>query len=151
MSTHANPPATFSIREVSQMTGLPSSTLRYYESVGIVNPIERGETSRHRVYTQKDVDTIDTLACLNATGMKVEDMKAYITNASSGKVDAFEQVALLKAQKSRLDEQERRIVRRREYVTLKIEYWKAYERGDTARIAEIAAQAQELAEDLKKV
>lgn len=151
MSPHIDPVTTFSIREVSRMTGLPASTLRYYESIGIVNPVGRGATSKHRAYTQKDVDIIDIVACLNATGMKIDDMKTYIANASSGEVDAFEQVALLKSQKSRLDEEERRILQRREYVTLKIEYWKAYDRGDKDRVAEIARRAKKLAEDIKKL
>jgi DNA-binding transcriptional MerR regulator len=142
---------TYSIRDASRLTGLPSSTLRYYETVGIVKPVERGETSKHRVYSQLDVDVLDTVACLNATGMKLEDMKTYISNLSGSEVDTYEQVALLKAQKARLDEEERHILLRREYVSLKIEYWKAYERGDKKRVQEIAIQAKSLADDLKKV
>lgn len=141
----------YSIREASRLTGLPSSTLRYYEGIGIVKPVKRGETSKHRVYTQSDIDILDTVACLNATGMKLEDMKKYISNASQNNVDAYEQVALLKTQKAKLDKEERHILLRREYVSLKIEYWKAYERGDEKHVAEIAAQAKSLADDLKKV
>lgn len=148
MSTQSH---TYSIREASRLTGLPSSTLRYYESIGIVKSVERGETSKHRVYNQSDIDVLDTVACLNATGMKIDDMKKYISNASQSDVDAYEQVSLLKAQKARLDEEERHILLRREYVSLKIEYWKAYERGDKKRVQKIAAEARDLAEDLKKV
>lgn len=151
MSTHSNAINTYSIREASRLTGLPSSTLRYYESIGIVKPIQRDDTSKHRVYSQSDIDILDTIACLNATGMKLEDMKAYIANASSGDVDAYEQVALLQAQQARLDEEERHIQLRRKYVRLKIEYWKAYERGDKKRVDDIANQAVLLAVELKKV
>lgn len=133
------------------MTGLPSSTLRYYETIGIVRPVQRGKTSKHRVYNQTDVDMLDTIACLNATGMKLDDMKAYIANASQKNVDAYEQVALLKAQKARLDLEEQHIKLRKEYVSIKIEYWKAYERGDQEQLREIAKQARKLADDLKKV
>lgn len=94
---------------------------------------------------------LDAIACLNATGMKLEDMKTYIANASSENVDAYEQVALLKAQQEKLEEEERHIKLRREYVSLKIEYWKAYERRDDKQVAGIANQARRLAKDLKKV
>jgi hypothetical protein len=94
---------------------------------------------------------LDTIACLNATGMKLDDMKAYIANGFGENADAYGQVALLKAQKDRLDEEEQHIKLRKEYVSLKIEYWKAYERNDVKRVAGIAAQAKELANDLKKV
>jgi DNA-binding transcriptional MerR regulator len=151
MSTQSQDANTYSIRDASRLTGLPSSTLRYYESIGIVKHVERSETSKHRVYGQKDIDVLDTVACLNATGMKLEDMKRYIANASQNDVDAYEQVALLKAQKARLDEEERHILLRREYVSLKIDYWKAYEAGDKKRVQEIAAKARSLANNLKKV
>lgn len=151
MSTHSNATGTYSIREASRLTGLPSSTLRYYETVGIVRPVQRGQTSKHRAYSQSDIDMLDTIACLNATGMKLDDMKAYIANASQGAVDAYEQVSLLKAQQDRLDEEERHIKLRKEYVGIKIEYWKAYERKDVKKVQEIASRARQLAKDLKKV
>lgn len=151
MSTHSNVINTYSIREASRLTGLPSSTLRYYESIGIVKPVQRGETSKHRVYSQSDIDILDTVACLNATGMKLEDMKMYIANVSSGDVDAYEQVALLKQQQDRLDQGEKQIQLRREYVRLKIDYWKVYERKDQQQLRQIAAKARELASELKKI
>ena len=151
MSTQPHTTNTYSIRDASRLTGLPTSTLRYYESIGIVNTIQRGETSKHRVYGQSDIDILDTVACLNATGMKLEDMKKYISNLSDGDVDNYEQVALLKAQQKRLDEQERHLKVQKDYVALKIEYWKARESGNEARANAIAAQARTLAEELKKV
>lgn len=151
MSTHSVTTNTYSIRDASRLTGLPSSTLRYYETIGIVRPVGRGETSKHRIYDQADIDMLDTIACLNATGMKLDDMKSYIANASQKIVDGYEQVALLKAQKDRLDEEDRHIKLRKEYVSLKIEYWKAYDKRDTARVSEIAREAKKLAQNLKKV
>lgn len=151
MSAQSNVTRTLSIRDASRLTGLPSSTLRYYETIGIVRPVQRGETSKHRAYSQSDIDMLDTIACLNATGMKLDDMKTYISNVSSGNVDPYEQVALLKAQQGRLEMEERHIKLRKEYVSLKIDYWKAYERHEEERVQTIALQARQLADDLKKV
>ncbi len=151
MSTQSHATHTYSIRDASRLTGLPSSTLRYYESIGIVNPVQRGETSKHRVYNQAEVDMLDTISCLNATGMKLEDMKTYIANLSDKQIDTYEQVALLKAQEKRLNEEERHIKVQQEYVALKIDYWKARESGNEERTNEIAAQARALAKELKKV
>lgn len=151
MSTQSQTADTYTIRDASRLTGLPTSTLRYYESIGIVSPVHRGETSKHRVYTQSDIDLLDTVACLNATGMKLEDMKKYIANVTSDDVDAYEQVALLRAQQQRLETEEKEVQLRREYVKLKIEYWKAYEHGDTKQVRRIAQTAKTLAAEIKKV
>lgn len=141
----------YTITQAAQMSGLRESTLRYYETIGIIQPIKRDVSTKRRVYRQKDIDIIDAIACLNATGMKLEDMRKYISNASQSDTDAHEQIALLKTQKARLDEEERQILLRRGYVSLKIDYWKAYERNDKPQIEQIAQKAKTLAQDLKKV
>lgn len=47
----------YSIGEVSKIIGLPSHTLRYWESeFGALRPLRRD--SRHRKYTLKDIDKI---------------------------------------------------------------------------------------------
>lgn len=151
MSTHQNIANSFSIKEASKLTGLPASTLRYYESIGIIKPVERGTTSRHRVYSHADVNVLDTIACLNATGMKLEDMKVYIANASDGEAHADEQMDLLRAQQVRLDDEAHHIEQRRRYVELKIRYWQAVKAHDDEQLQTISARAKVLAQELKKV
>ncbi|HEY9395228.1 MAG TPA: MerR family DNA-binding transcriptional regulator, partial [Nocardioides sp.] len=47
---------TYTIREVATLTGLPASTLRYYETIGLISPVSRGASSGHRVYDETDLD-----------------------------------------------------------------------------------------------
>lgn len=55
-----------SIQEVSRRTGLSEPTLRYYEQVGLVGPVERDASSGHRRYREDDVDTLRDLGLLAA-------------------------------------------------------------------------------------
>lgn len=71
---------TYTIKEAAALTGLPASTLRYYESIGVIAPIGRGASSKHRVYDEDDLDQLMWVACLAATGMSVSDMRQYVTN-----------------------------------------------------------------------
>lgn len=151
MSAHENATNHYSINEASKLTGLPSSTLRYYESIGIIKPVQRDSSSKHRVYAQSDLDVLDTIACLNATGMALEDMRTYISNASQGDIDFDKQVDLLRTQAERLKLEAEHIKLRQRYVELKIEYWEVAKRGDEERLREVSAQAKQLAQDLKKV
>ena len=57
-----------SIREASMISGLPESTLRYYEQIGIIDPIARDPSSGHRVYSDKDIESLTTIACLESRG-----------------------------------------------------------------------------------
>ncbi|MGZ4457133.1 MAG: MerR family DNA-binding transcriptional regulator, partial [Oryzihumus sp.] len=40
----------YTIKEAAALTGLPATTLRYYESIGVIAPVSRGASSGHRVY-----------------------------------------------------------------------------------------------------
>ena len=73
-----------SIREASMISGLPESTLRYYEQIGIIDPIARDPSSGHRVYSDKDIESLTTIACLAATGMPLESMREYLKNRFDG-------------------------------------------------------------------
>jgi len=65
----------FTIQDVSRRSGLSEPTLRYYEEVGLIGPIDRDGSSGHRRYSSEDVDALQMLACLRAMGMGIEDMR----------------------------------------------------------------------------
>ena len=105
MNTHTDKAQLYTIREVASLSGLPESTLRYYETIGLIHTITRDSSSKHRVYNEHDVNFAVAIACLNATGMSLEDMRTYLKNRSQGAQAANEQVELLEAQKQRLTEE----------------------------------------------
>lgn len=67
---------TFSIQQVALHTGLTTHTLRYYERIELIGPIQRDETG-HRYYTTDDIGWIELLVRLRTTGMSLEKMKQY--------------------------------------------------------------------------
>ena len=60
------------------ISGLPESTLRYYEQIGIIAPIARDPSSGHRAYTDEDIQSLVTISCLSATGMPLDAMREYL-------------------------------------------------------------------------
>lgn len=140
----------YTIKEAAALTGLPASTLRYYESIGVIAPISRGASSRHRVYDEADLDQLMWIACLAATGMSVSDMRQYVANGHLGPAAAGEQIELLAEQGRRLAEEAEQVALRQRYVALKIDYWRAVQAGDDARAELISGAARALADDLKK-
>jgi len=141
---------TYTIKEAAALTGLPASTLRYYESIGVIAPISRGESSRHRVYHEDDLDQLMWAACLAATGMSVSDMRQYMANGQLGPSAAREQIELLAAQETRLALEAEHIALRQRYVRLKIDYWHAVEAGDSARAELMSGEARVLADELQR-
>jgi DNA-binding transcriptional MerR regulator len=141
---------TYSIKEAASLTGLPASTLRYYESIGVITPISRGASSKHRVYDEDDLDQLMWVACLAATGMSVSDMRQYVANGQVGPSAAGEQIELLSQQAARLSAEAEQLKVRQQYVDLKVEYWRAVQADDTDRIERLATEARALADQLKQ-
>jgi hypothetical protein len=60
------------IAEAAARCGLPESTLRYWERIGLVNRVRRDASSGHRRYSPEDVATLETLGNLRAVGLSIE-------------------------------------------------------------------------------
>ena len=148
MTTHAGT-RSYSIKEAAALTGLPASTLRYYEQIGVIAPISRGASSKHRVYDEDDLDQLMWIACLAATGMSVRDMRQYVANGALGPSAAARQVELLSAQAERLAREAEQVALRQQYVRIKVDYWHAVGAGDEDRAQLLSAEARALADALK--
>jgi len=64
------------VKEVAALTGLSAHTLRYYERVGLLDPISRA-SSGHRRYSEQDTSWIEFLGRLRTTGMPIRKMKRF--------------------------------------------------------------------------
>ena len=127
------------IQEVSRRSGLSEPTLRYYEEVGLVGPVDRDTRSGHRRYDDADLDVLQALACLRALGMGIEDMRTYQANrARSGPAVAAEQRDLLLRHSTRMAAEIAALHTRLDYLKEKAALWDARAHGDTA--AEATAQ-----------
>jgi len=132
------------IQQVSRRSGLSEPTLRYYEEVGLVGPVDRDEQSGHRRYRDEDLDVLQALACLRALGMGIEDMRTYQANrgrasrSQQGRAVAAEQRDLLLRHAERIEAEIAALHTRLDYLREKSALWDARAHGDAA--AEAAAQ-----------
>ncbi len=135
----------FSIQDVSRRSGLSEPTLRYYEQVGLIGPIERDENSGHRRYGTEDLDTLEALACLRAVGVGIADMRTYQSNRARGHAAAAEQRDLLLRHAERIEAEIIDQQTRLGYLREKAALWDARHRGDRAAEAEARARVLDMA------
>ncbi len=88
---------TYSVQEAAACTGLSEHTLRYYERVGLIAPVQRNDSSKHRRYSDEDLRGIEFLKRLRATGMHICDMQRYVALFQQGN-------ATLEARRAMLEE-----------------------------------------------
>ena len=141
----------YSIKQVSEMSGLPPSTLRYYESIGIIPVISRDSSNKQRVYSEDDLGFIKNVACLYGLRLSITDMREYLTNmAGATPVHAHNQVALLQRQAETLEEEAALLESRRRYVAAKVAYWQAVEAGDQETLASADEESRRRSADLRQ-
>jgi MerR family transcriptional regulator, copper efflux regulator len=143
--------AVLTIQNVSQRSGLSEPTLRYYEEVGLIGPIARDASSRHRRYREEDLDTLQALACLRAMGVGIEDMRTYQANRARGHAAADQQRDLLLRHAERIEAEIATLQIHLEYLRDKAALWDARDRGDVVAEAEASQRVQDMAPRLKTV
>ncbi len=82
------------IEQVAERTGLSTHTLRYYERVGLLDPIGRA-TSGHRRYAAQYLAWLEFLTRLRATGMPIRHMQQFAGLRRRGNTTIAERRALL--------------------------------------------------------
>ncbi len=125
------------VQEVAKRTGMSEHNLRYYERVGLLQEIYRDSSSKHRRYSASDIAKIETLSCLRALGMPLDQMRRYFELISQGKAAAARLQELLRMQKQVLEERMQQMQQHMEYVQYKIAYWEAIENEDVQAAEEI--------------
>ncbi len=87
------------INDAARRTGLSIHTLRYYERIGLLEPIAR-RSGGHRRYHPDDLHRVGFLSCLRATGMSIGKLQAFTALAREGPASVPQRLALLEAHKA---------------------------------------------------
>lgn len=145
----------FTVQEAAEMTGLSAHNLRFYERAGLIGPIGRRQSSQHRRFTQRDLAKVETVACLRAAGMPLDQMRRYfelvevVTRRSPRHAprrspkrspQRSPQRELLEEHREVLHERLRAMQDHLDYLEHKIAFWRAKEEGDDETAATIASE-----------
>lgn len=92
------------IAEVSKKYDITADTLRYYERVGLIPPVNRN-ASGIRNYTEEDCNWVGFIKCMRSAGLSIEVLVEYVTMFQQGN-------STIKARKELLIEQRRQLIER---------------------------------------
>ncbi|STD22714.1 MerR family transcriptional regulator [Enterococcus mundtii] len=71
------------IKQVSEEKGISADTLRYYERIGLIPPVNR-TNGGIRDYTEEDLRWVDFTLCMRSAGLSIESLTEYIRLYSAG-------------------------------------------------------------------
>jgi MerR family transcriptional regulator, aldehyde-responsive regulator len=89
------------IAEVSEQYGLSVDTLRYYERVGLIPPVNRSE-SGIRDYNELDLRRVDFIKCMRSAGLPIEVLIEYVALVQQGDQTIEARREILKEQRELL-------------------------------------------------
>lgn len=96
------------IKEVSEKYGISSDTLRYYERVGMIPPVERTEGGI-RNYGEADTKWVELVLCMRSAGLPIEAIIEYVRLSRLGDSTFGARLELLSEQRDALVSQKEKI------------------------------------------
>lgn len=93
----------YTIQKLSQIAGVSTRTLRYYDEIGILKPA-RINSSKYRIYGQAQVDLLQQILFYREMGVSLDTIKEIITAKDFNEEKALEHhLVKLLAEKKQLD------------------------------------------------
>lgn len=93
----------YTIKEVSELTGLSVPTLRYYDKEGLLPDLKR-KASGYRVFSDQDLNAIELIACFKQSGLTLREIKHFLALVKQGDATLDERLAIFQAHIARLQE-----------------------------------------------
>lgn len=87
----------YSIKEVADMMGVSTATLRYYDAEGLLPDIKK--INGRRVFEDKDFKWLRVLNCMKKINMPIKKIREYIELAQKGDSTLQERYELILEQK----------------------------------------------------
>ena len=88
---------TYSITDLSKMFGLPASTIRYYEKIGLLENVEHINSYR-RKYDQSHVDRLNAIECFKKALLPLDEIKRFFTYEKNMKANSDKILEMMKSQ-----------------------------------------------------
>jgi MerR family transcriptional regulator, aldehyde-responsive regulator len=89
------------IAEVSEQYNITSDTLRYYERIGLIQPVNRLD-SGIRDYNDIDIRRVEFIKCMRSAGLSIEVLIEYVGLVKQGDRTIETRKAILKQQRELL-------------------------------------------------
>lgn len=122
----------YSIGEMSKLTGIPATTLRYYDQEGLLPFVERKENGI-RVFKDSDYEWLQVIECLKKTKMPLKDIRSFIQMSMQGDDTIQARLALIEQQRNSVEKQIADLQQTLETLDFKVWYYQtALSAGSTA-------------------
>ena len=111
----------YTIGQVSQMSGLPVSTLRYYDKEGLFPGMERSGGIRR--FGERELETLRIIECLKKSGLEIREIKQFMEWCAQGSATYPQRRELFLKQKAAVESEIERMNRVLDMIRFKCWYY----------------------------
>ena len=115
---------TYTIAQLTKKTGIPSSTLRYYEQEGLLKNVGRSPSGQ-RIYTKDHIKCLDQIECFKGAGMSLAELRTFLRYEENLESSTDDMLALLEKRRSLLRAQLQEQMAAYEHLLCKLDYYTA--------------------------
>ena len=130
------------IAEAAERSGLSAHTLRYYERIGLIHPVER-DSGGHRRYGRDDMEWLALLVKLRTTGMPIRQLVEYAEMVRAGPQTVTRRREMLERHREAVREQMGALEETLAVLDFKIEMYEQIESARTRPSRALAAGEKE--------
>lgn len=93
----------YTIGQVTELTNLPASTLRYYDKEGFFPDLKRKGNIRR--FSDTEIDAIHVIECLKKSGLEIKEIKQFFKWCSEGSSTYDKRKELFETRKKAVQEE----------------------------------------------
>ena len=136
----------YTIGQVSEMFGLPISTLRYYDKEGLFPDLQR--ESGVRKFGEKEIETLKVIDCLKKSGLEIKEIRQFMQWCVQGNKTYEQRRELFLKQKEEVEAELKRMNRVLDMLKYKCWYYEqAIRDGNEERLR--AMKPEDMPEEIR--
>lgn len=120
------------INKAAEFARLKPHTLRYYESIGLIEGIKRNSAGK-RLYSESDLKWLEVINRLRATGMSISKMQEYARLRRMGDATITERKNIMNDHLNAIEREIKVLLETKDYVAKKVRIYEEMEKKMNAK------------------
>ncbi len=123
------------ISQLARAAAVPTTTVRYYERIGLVEPEGRSQ-GNYRLYGEESLNKLKFIRAAQATGLTLDDVKVLLSDGAGGFPDCGTARGLIEARLADIENRLKDLRHVRRVLTAALEECRQQEKTDCCHVVE---------------
>lgn len=126
----------YSMKETCEKVGMSYETLKFYCNEGLVPNVQR-DKNNYRIFNDKNIAWINSLACLKNCGMSIAEMKNYLALCMQGPSTIPQRQQILSIKKQSLIKKQKELQESIDFIDWKQNFYNDVLSGKTEYVSNL--------------